>query len=129
MLAACVPALKPLVSKVLKLSEYGTNPNSASHFGSQFASRYGTGRSRSRPWQSDQYALEELQSNDDGKRSDEIRITDKEPNYSATAAFYNGPNDESYSHSEETDLGNHQRRHDNHHGNGNIVLTTEVIVH
>lgn len=118
MIAACAPSLKPLVSKALKLSEYATHANTGSHFGSQFASR-----SRTRPW-NDQYALEELQSCDEGKRSDEVRMTDRAPNYSASAAFYNA--EENSSHSDEMIR---PQKNDLKNGGRNIVMTTEVIVH
>ncbi|PLB48435.1 hypothetical protein P170DRAFT_360773 [Aspergillus steynii IBT 23096] len=84
-IAACVPSLKPLVSRVLKLSEY-TNSRSRSHvlYGSSAVGRHTTTRSRNsrRMWsmhRGDQYALEELQSNDTSapRQSDEVRFNGK----------------------------------------------------
>ncbi|EAU37651.1 predicted protein [Aspergillus terreus NIH2624] len=80
-LAACVPSLKPLVSKALKLSEY-TNSRSRSRgvYGSSAGGAFATSRNSRRVWsmqRRDQYALEELQSSDaSGHRdSDDVQLT------------------------------------------------------
>ncbi|KAL5356291.1 hypothetical protein BJX96DRAFT_162360 [Aspergillus floccosus] len=79
-LAACVPSLKPLVSKALKLSEY-TNSRSRSRglYGSSAGGAFTASRNSRRVWsmqRRDQYALEELQSSDaSGHRdSDDVHL-------------------------------------------------------
>jgi hypothetical protein len=124
MIAACAPSLKPLVSKALKLSDY-THSHTRDTSGNHYASR---SRSRSMPWHN-QYALEELGSNEDGKRSDEVQITNGASGYSATATFYNASgSEENHSRSEEMILGGRPPQPDIENGMGDIVLTTEVIV-
>ena len=82
-IAACIPTLKPLVGKALKLTDFS---NSRQNYGSRYASHYGShygnqSHSRSRR---DQYALEELGSTDGDKRSDEIQFRSKAAPYSTT---------------------------------------------
>lgn len=97
------------------------------HSGNQYTNQYAS-RSHSRPWH-DQYALEELDSNEEGKRSDEVHFAGRAPNYSATAAFSNGSgSEENGSRNEEVSL-DRPPQPDKTKGMGGIVLTTEVIVH
>lgn len=133
MMAACIPSLKPLVSKALKLSEY-TNSRSHGNYGSRYPNQF-SNRSRSIHWHN-QYALQELQSNDDGRQSDEVQLKDASTNYSATVTFYKGSSSPSVSE------GNHpageeiiaddrppHRGHNNHNNmTGGIIRTTEVIL-
>jgi hypothetical protein len=80
-IAAGIPTLKPLVGKALKLSEY-SNSRTPGNYGSRYGSRLGSQpRSRVQP---DQYALEELSSNDGDRRSDEVQFKNKAAPYSTT---------------------------------------------
>ncbi|KAE8371429.1 hypothetical protein BDV26DRAFT_129857 [Aspergillus bertholletiae] len=85
-LTACVPSLKPLVSKVLKLSEY---TNSRSHsYGRRSSSRWTKNRHSHGVFsihRRDQYALEELHSQDPSmcSKSEEVKLTP----YGATVSF------------------------------------------
>jgi hypothetical protein len=115
MIAACVPSLKPLVSKALKLSDY-TNSNSRQYenHSNRYGSRY-AGPSRSREW-GDPYALEELHSNEDENGSNVIRSN--LTGHGATATFYQ-------SGSEEMILSNQ----DSNNVSQGILMTTEINVH
>ncbi|KAJ5933645.1 hypothetical protein N7454_005974 [Penicillium verhagenii] len=133
-LAACIPSLKPLVSRVLKLSEYSNSyPRTRSRnvYGSRsrswsrralpripeevFPTVGGTGGNRI--WsihRGDQYALQELGSRDSGDRAH-----DHDPNgeYIATIGF-----------DDEWPLAGENQQQPFHGGKDGIVKTTEVIV-
>lgn len=115
MIAACVPSLKPLVSKALKLSDY-TNSNSRRYenHSSRHGSRY-AGQSRSTEW-NDPYALEELHSNEDENGSNVVRSNPT--GHNSTATFYQ-------SGSEEMILNNR----DSNNVPQEILMTTEFNVH
>ena len=114
-IAACIPTLKPLVGKALKLTDY---TNSRQNYGSHYASHYGNqSHSRSRR---DQYALEELGSTDGDKRSDEIQFRSKAAPYSTTITT----SENNAAQSDEMISGLQSHRPD---GKG-IFVRTEVIV-
>ncbi|KAJ5903318.1 hypothetical protein N7504_005701 [Penicillium tannophilum] len=127
-LAACIPSLKPIVSRVLKLSEYSNSyPQSRNIYGSRSRSRRvpkntgGSlhtvgGSSGNRIWSShrgDMYALQELGSRDSGERGHEHHPNGE---YSATAT-YDG----------EWPLSRDRHQQNNGDKEG-IVKTTEVII-
>lgn len=143
-IAACAPSLKPLVSRVLKLSDY--YPTSASHYGSRTRGTVGlqtiggTGggggpSSARRSKHPDQYELQDLRNSDDEAKqsSEEVDFggLGKKGHSSATATFYKGSESEGdRSGSEEMILGARQGQQGppaapNH---GGIMRTTEVIV-
>ncbi|KAJ5552476.1 hypothetical protein N7494_001854 [Penicillium frequentans] len=133
-LAACIPSLKPIVSRVLKLSEYSNSyPPSRNIYGSRSRSRRvpkntgGSihtlgGSSGNRIWSThrgDLYALQELGSRDSGERGHEYHPNGE---YSATAA-YDG----------EWPLSGDKHQQNNGEKEGiegieGIVKTTEVII-
>ncbi|CAI7570156.1 unnamed protein product [Penicillium pancosmium] len=132
--AACIPSLKPLVSSVLKLSQYSNSRSQGPH-GSHYPSqRAATGTRGSihtmggvggnHMWsihRGDQYALQELGSrgSGDGSNSDEVRLT-QNGDYNVTAAYT-----QNFSAADETSPG-HASKYGSKSG---IVKTTEVIVH
>ncbi|KAB8275318.1 hypothetical protein BDV30DRAFT_236687 [Aspergillus minisclerotigenes] len=88
-LTACVPSLKPLARRVLKLSEY-TNSRSHSQglYGRRSTGRWTSSRHSRRVFSihmRDQYGIEELHSHDLSTRSqsDEVKLTP----YGATVSF------------------------------------------
>ncbi|KAE8337433.1 hypothetical protein BDV24DRAFT_154378 [Aspergillus arachidicola] len=88
-LTACVPSLKPLSRRVLKLSEY-TNSRSRSHglYGRKSTGRWTNSRHTRRVFsihRRDQYGIEELHSHDlsTHSQSDEVKLTP----YGATVSF------------------------------------------
>ncbi|KAB8219594.1 hypothetical protein BDV33DRAFT_231459 [Aspergillus novoparasiticus] len=88
-LTACVPSLKPLARRVLKLSEY-TNSRSRSHglYGRRSTGRWTNSRHSRRVFsihRRDQYGIEELHSHDlsTHSQSDEVKLTP----YGATVSF------------------------------------------
>ncbi|KOC16924.1 hypothetical protein AFLA70_268g001701 [Aspergillus flavus AF70] len=88
-LTACVPSLKPLARRGLKLSEY-TNSRSRSHglYGRRSTGRWTSSRHSRRMFSihiRDQYGIEELHSHDLSTRSqsDEVKLTP----YGATVSF------------------------------------------
>ncbi|KAF9889690.1 hypothetical protein FE257_006996 [Aspergillus nanangensis] len=87
-IAACVPSLRPLVGKVLKLSEY-TESRSRGVYGSGAADRWPSSRNSRRLWSAhrgDQYALEELHSSDRSTRKDSNEAQSNNPAaYGSTA--------------------------------------------
>ncbi|KAJ5966614.1 hypothetical protein N7481_013328 [Penicillium waksmanii] len=100
-IAACIPSLKPLVSSVLKLSEYSNSRSQGlhgSHYRSQRAATGTRGSSHTmgggggnHMWsihRGDQYALQELGSrgSGDASNSDEVRLT-QNGDYNVTAAY------------------------------------------
>ncbi|KAJ5921108.1 hypothetical protein N7466_009434 [Penicillium verhagenii] len=132
-LAACIPSLKPLVSRVLKLSEYSNSyPRTRSRnvYGSRSRSRSrrvptntggslptvgGTGGNRI--WsmhRGDQYALEELGSRDSGERAHDHDLNGE---YSATIGF-----------DDEWPLAGEIQQQQIDGGKDGIIKTTEVIV-
>ncbi|KAJ5986384.1 hypothetical protein N7451_010749 [Penicillium sp. IBT 35674x] len=127
-LAACIPSLKPIVSRVLKLSEYSNSyPPSRNIYGSRSRSRrvpnitggsiHTVGASGgNRIWSThrgDLYALQELGSRDSGERGHEHHSNGE---YSATATY-----DGEWPLSRD----NHHQTHAEKEG---IVKTTEFII-
>lgn len=69
---------------------------------------------------------------EDGKKSDEVRFGDKGENYSATATFYKGSDSGTGDNHRSDGVslgGGPAQRRSNNSLKGDIVLTTEVIVH
>ncbi|KAE8413272.1 hypothetical protein BDV36DRAFT_304282 [Aspergillus pseudocaelatus] len=129
-LTACVPSLKPLVRRVLKLSEY-TDSRSRSHglYGRRSTGRR-TGSRHSRRVFSihrrDQYGVEELHSHDLSTRSqsDEVKLTPYGATVSFTAHAERGRLDDS-SEIEEAVIGETSLEK---RGAGGILKTTQTTV-
>lgn len=129
LIAACVPSLKPLVSRALKLSSY-QNTSYNRRYGDQYGGSRNTGlrtigggASHLRSRHQDEYGMEELESRD-GKNSDEIHLGGGQS--TATATFYKGS---SVGGSEEGVLEPEiQSSSPPHRDAKGIIRTTEVIV-
>ncbi|GAM42414.1 hypothetical protein TCE0_044r16372 [Talaromyces pinophilus] len=113
-IAACVPSLKPLVSKALKLSDYTHSYSHRNGYNNRYGSRYAS-QTRSSHW-NDPYALEELHSNEDSNSGTAVQAN--AAGHSATATFFKS--------------GSEERILDGEASNKlqkGIVMTTEINIH
>lgn len=113
-IAACVPSLKPLVSKALKLSDYSNSYSRRNGYNTRYGSRYAS-QTRSSNW-NDPYALEELHSNEDSNSG--AAVQSNAAGHSATATFYKSGSEERILDGEAS---NKPQK--------GIVMTTEINVH